>query len=97
MSRPDLHQGNNVAAWLVLGYLCSYPDAKDTADGVAEWWLRDQGIEVDKEMVCVALDYLVKQRWMVSTAGHSGSQIYGLNPERKTVLQQFLQCRSTFH
>jgi hypothetical protein len=97
MSRPDFPQGNNVAAWLVLGYLCSHPDAKDTAVGVAEWWLRDQGIEVDKETVRVALEYLVKQRWIVSTAGHSGSQIYGLNPERKTVLQQFLKSQSTFH
>lgn len=97
MSRPDFSQGNNVAAWLVLGYLCSYPDAKDTADGVGKWWLGTQGIEVDKEVVRTALDYLVRQHWIVAIAGHSGSKIYGLNPERKTVLQQFLKSQSTFH
>jgi hypothetical protein len=97
MGRPDFPQDNDLVAWLVLGYLCSHPDAKDTADGVGKWWLGSQGIEVDMEMVRTALDYLVRQRWMVSIAGHSGSQIYGLNPERKTVLQQFLQSQSTVH
>lgn len=97
MSRTDFYQGNNVTAWLVLGYLCSYPDAKDTVDGVGKWWLGAQGIKVDTEVVRTALDYLVRQRWMVARAGHSGATIYGLDPERKTMLQQFLQSRSTFH
>lgn len=27
---------NNVVAWLILGYLCSHPDAKDTVVGGRE-------------------------------------------------------------
>lgn len=97
MSRPDFLQDNNVVAWLVLGYLCSHPEAKDTADGVGKWWLSAEGIETDAKAVRAALGYLVERRWLISIAGYSGSQIYGLNQERKTVLQQFLQSQSIIH
>lgn len=97
MSRPDFLQDNNVVAWLVLGYLCSHPEAKDTADGVGKWWLNAEGIETDAEAVRAALGYLVERRWLISIAGYSGSQIYGLNQERKSVLQQFLQSQSIIH
>jgi hypothetical protein len=97
MSGPDFLQDNNVVAWLVLGYLCSHPEAKDTADGVGKWWLRAEGIETDAEAVRASLCYLVERRWLISIAGNSGSQIYGLNQERKTVLQQFLQSPASFH
>jgi len=97
MSRPNFLQDNNVVAWLILGYLCSHPDAKDTAEGIGRWWLRGKGIDADAEAVCAALGYLVERRWLISIAGYSGSQIYGLNQERKTVLQQFLQSQSIIH
>jgi hypothetical protein len=97
MSRPDFPQDNNVVAWLVLGYLCSHPDAKDTVDGVGRWWLSAKGIEADAETVRAALDYLVERRWLISTAGYLGYRLYGLNQERKIVLQQFLHSQSIIH
>ena len=97
MNRPDFLQDNNVVAWLVLGYLCSHPEAMDTADGVEKWWLSAEGIETDAEAVRAALGYLVERRWLISIAGYSGSRIYGLNQERKTTLQQFLQSQSIIH
>lgn len=97
MSSSDFPEDNNVVAWLVLGYLCSHPEAKDTADGVGKWWLNAEGIETDAEAVRAALGYLVERRWLISIAGYSGSQIYGLNQERKSVLQQFLQSQSIIH
>ena len=97
MSRPDLSQHNNVVVWLILGYLFSYPEAKDTAEGIGKWWLSAEGIETDVEAVRASLDYLVERRWLISMAGHSGSRTYGLNQERKTVLQKFFQNQSSFH
>jgi hypothetical protein len=98
MRRPDFSHHNNVMAWLILGYLCSYPDAKDTAEGIGKWWLSAEGVETDVEAVRASLDFLVERRWlMISMAEHSGSRTYGLNQERKTVLQKFLQNQSSFH
>lgn len=98
MDGPGVSEDNNVMAWLILGYLCSYPDAKDTAEGIGKWWLSAEGVETDVEAVRASLDYLVERRWlMISMAGHSGPRTYGLNQERKTVLQKFLQNQSSFH
>ena len=43
MNRPAFFEHNDAVAWLILGYLCSHPDAKDTAEGVEKWWLNGQG------------------------------------------------------
>ena len=61
MNRPDCSEENNVVAWLILGYLCSHPDAKDTAEDIGRWWLRGKGLDIDTESVCGSLAYLVKQ------------------------------------
>ncbi len=91
MDRPGVSEPNNVVAWLILGYLCSHPDAKDTAAGVGRWWLRGEGVDADMEVVRRALDYLVERGWLTSTGGYPFLKMYGLNKERQSTLQQFLQ------
>ena len=51
MNRPAWFEHNDVVAWLILGYLCSNPDAKDTAEGVEKWWLNGKGIDMDAKIV----------------------------------------------
>jgi hypothetical protein len=97
MDRPVVFECNNVVAWLILGYLCSHPDAKDTAAGVGKWWLRSEGIETDMGRVRGALDYLVEWGWLTSMMGNSGHTVYGLNKKRQPVLQRFLQGQSILH
>jgi len=84
-------------AWLILGYLCSHPDAKDTAEGVEKWWLNGVGISVDVEVVRGSLDYLVKLGWIMATSRHAGVTVYGLNQNRRHALQGFLEGHSHAH
>jgi hypothetical protein len=93
----DNNEGNNVVAWLILGYLCSHPDAKDTVEGVGNWWLNGEGIKIDAHMVRGSLAYLVKRGWLTATEGHAGLTLYGLNKNRQSALRQFLQSQSSFH
>jgi hypothetical protein len=97
MSRPDFLQDNNVVAWLVLGYLCSHPEAKDTAEGIGRWWLRGEGIDADTDVVCGSLAYLVKRGWLTATGAPAGLTLYGLNKNRQYALRQFLQSQSIIH
>ena len=97
MDRHDFQDDNNVVAWLILGYLCSHPDAKDTAEGVGRWWLRGQGLDVETDVVRDSLAYLMKWGWLAAIGGSVGLTLYGLNKNRQYALQQFLQSQSRFH
>jgi hypothetical protein len=97
MSRPDFVEENDVVAWLILGYLCSHPDAKDTVEGVGSWWLNGEGIDVETEVVRGSLDYLVNLGWLTAIKRHAGVTVYALNQNRRHVLQRFLQSHSRAH
>jgi hypothetical protein len=43
----------------VVRYLETHPDASDTIDGIARWWLARQRLDDAREIVRVALDLLV--------------------------------------
>jgi hypothetical protein len=95
MHGPEVSTDNNVVAWLILGYLCSYPDARDTVESIGQWWLRGEGVEVDTEMVSGSLAYLMKRGWVTTTEGYAGRALYGLNKSCKYRLQQFIQSKSS--
>lgn len=97
MDSLGVFENNNVVAWLILGYLCSHPDAKDTVAGIEKWWLRTEGIDIDMRRVRGALDYLVQWGWLRLMRSHSGFIVYGLNKERLPALQRFLQGQSLHH
>jgi hypothetical protein len=88
VERPEEFPTSNRVVWLVLGYLCSHPDAKDTAEGIENWWLRAHGAIVDRMGVREALNDLVGRDWLIRRGSMSGHQIYGLNPARRMELQQ---------
>ena len=46
---------------LVLGYLDDHPTAMDTLDGIAEWWVLRQQIDIEVRRVARALDALVSE------------------------------------
>ncbi len=97
MNKPDFSEDNDVVAWLILGYLCSHPDAKDTVEGVGSWWLNGEGIDVEAEIVRGSLDYLVNLGWLMTVKRHTGVTVYGLNQNRRHVLQRFLQSHARAH
>ena len=91
MDSPASFEHNDVVAWLILGYLCSNPDAKDTVDGIEKWWLNGVEASTNATTVRNSLDYLVKSGWLVSRERQGTRTVYGLNKNRRKTLQQFLQ------
>ena len=91
MDKPALFEHNDAVAWLILGYLYSNPDAKDTAEGVEKWWLNDMEINLDARAVQGSLDYLVRLGWLVSSERRGSRMVYGLNGDCRDKLRQFLR------
>ena len=91
MDRPAFLEHNDALAWLILGYLSSHPDAKDTVDGVEKWWLNAMDINMDVRTVRGSLDHLVKLGWLVSYQRQGSGVVYGLNRDRREKLRKFLE------
>lgn len=45
---------------MVLGYLARFPDAEDTLDGIADWWIPQQRIHVSVEQLVRVLRQLAE-------------------------------------
>lgn len=94
MEKRD-ENGNDILAWVILGYLCSHPDAKDTVAGIARWWLRGEGVQVEMIRVDGALEYLKRRGWLTTRGEGAAHRVYGLNKARQQGLQDFLQGRQS--
>ncbi|SJM90027.1 hypothetical protein CRENPOLYSF2_1430003 [Crenothrix polyspora] len=60
-------------------YLKSHPHAADTVEGITQWWLPGQGIEVSSSRVQQALDYLSLKSVVKCNANLNGNRVYSSN------------------
>ena len=67
----------------ILSYLNDHPNAKDTAKGIADWWLQGRSQEIAQK----ALDDLVRLGRMREFVSGDGTRYYsGVIPKLKTEL-----------
>jgi len=66
----------------ILNYLTKQPAAKDTFQGIAEWWVLKQRIDDAVERVSGALDMLISKQFIVIKQNRDGSKFFQVN-ERK--------------
>lgn len=62
-------------------YLVAHPRATDSADGIAQWWLGDEGI-ASVQLVRRALERLVAEGAVRVVVGASGEQLYSSGTRR---------------
>ena len=95
MDRPAFSEQRDLVSWLILAYLYLNPDAKDTVDGVKQWWLNGSDASMDSRTVRDALDHLVKVGWLLSCTRPGTGAVYGLNRDRQATLGRMLERAST--
>jgi len=75
----------------VLSYLVRHPEAQDTVEGIAEWWLLDQRIaEVVGDLESVLRD-LVRQEFLLASKCKEGRLYYRLNRKKEREARSHLQ------
>ena len=67
-------------------YLASHPQAADSVDGIANWWLADQGF--DRATIDAALDRMVAEGKLRVRLGADGQRRFGLAFAAKTRAQR---------
>lgn len=59
-------------------YFQQYPQAADTVEGIAKWWLPQFGVNLPVESVLQALERMVEAGELNKSGKHDGSVIYAL-------------------
>jgi hypothetical protein len=78
--------GKNVESEIVyeiLAYLVENPDAGDTMEGIAEWWLLEQRIKRGTDKVERALDELVAKGFILERKGENSRIHYRIQPDKQ--------------
>lgn len=70
---------SNPLAGEILDYLIRHPQAKDTVEGITEWWLLEQRIKNALIEVKAALNELVAKGFVVAQQNGDKRIHYGLN------------------
>jgi hypothetical protein len=74
----------------ILNYLTQHPHAKDTLQGIIEWWLVDSRQTPGVADVQEALDELVQRGWILVTKRSPSSTLYGLDEAHLDSIREFL-------
>ena len=76
----------------ILRYLDANPEARDTAEGIAQWWLRKEWIERKVDEVQNAIQVL-KSKGFILEEPNTGveSTLYRLNPYQREAVRVLLR------
>lgn len=66
----------------ILRYLREHPEAKDTVEGIAEWWLAEDKITHAVDQVSEAVAWLVEKGHLMERQVAGGKTIYEINTKR---------------
>jgi hypothetical protein len=75
----------------ILAYLAENPEANDTAQGIAQWWLLEREIRDQSASIERSLAALAAEGWLIARH-HAGSLTqYRLNPARAGEISSLLE------
>jgi hypothetical protein len=96
LGMPDAEQRNvdnpgHPLADEVLAYLLQHPQAQDTMEGIAEWWLLEQRIRHSVADVEATLRELVGNDFLIARRCGEGRMYYGLNRDKEREIRRHLR------
>jgi len=77
----------------VLEYLLRNPDARDTLEGIVEWWLLEREIRRRTEQVKEAINTLVDEGLLLKQQSADSRTHFTINTERSREAEAFLRCQ----
>lgn len=75
----------------ILRYLLSHPDAGDTLEGIARWWLERRRIERTVDEVGESLELLLARGLIVERRERTRLACYRMNIGKRTEIADFLK------
>jgi hypothetical protein len=88
----DLSETNkSQIGYQILTYLAEHPEAQDTVEGIAEWWLLERQIKFQTASVKEALFELVAKELILEHRGLDSKTIYRINQAKSKEIKEFFK------
>lgn len=75
----------------ILSYLADNPEANDTPEGIAQWWLLEREIREQTAAVERSLAELAEEGWLIAAHPAGSPPRYRLNPVRTAEIRALLR------
>jgi len=75
----------------ILAYLIDHPNARDTLEGIVEWWLLEQQIKFQTARVKDALSDLVARGLILEKKGSNSQIHYRINQKKYKKIQELFK------
>jgi predicted transcriptional regulator len=75
----------------ILNYLIRQPAAKDTFQGIAEWWVLKQQIDIAVDLVSETLTKLVSKGFIIIKHHPDGTRFYKINEKKLVQIRECLR------
>ncbi|MGH7901711.1 MAG: hypothetical protein ACRENZ_08230 [Thermodesulfobacteriota bacterium] len=76
----------------ILCYLSKNPEAKDTLEGIVDWWLLQQEIERKVANVKKVLDELVREGLILEIKSGDNNRHYRISAEKYDQIMKFIEA-----
>ena len=91
MTEQDSSTRAREIARAVLRYLETHPEAKDTLEGIARWWIERERTERLLEEVERAVTLLLSSDLVLETRRHGMPPYYQINPSRREAITKLIE------
>ena len=78
----------------ILRYLQDHPDAKDTLEGIAQWWLLKEWTERKYHQIEASLSHLVSRGLVLERRREGMPPYYWLNRAKQDEISEILNTRN---
>jgi hypothetical protein len=75
----------------ILQYLQGHPDAKDTLEGIAQWWLLKEWTEKKYQQIETSLSHLVSRGLVIERRREGMPPYYWLNHAKQDEISRILE------
>ena len=94
LPQADENQRQEKLTHAILAYCVEHPDAKDTVEGIFNWWFRGSEARWRSDEVETSLEALTAQGWLTRRSMRRAEVIYGVNKEKIAEIEAFLRRSS---
>lgn len=76
---------------MILRYLSEHSEARDTLEGIVQWWLLEENIQRTVREVREVVSSLVEESLLIEVRTKNSRPHYRLNPEKRNQVHRLLR------